>query len=119
MRRKKRNRNRIGERNKGRKAGEKGRKKLEDKKGGGKRSVKEGNKRREEKKRVIGKNWALPGIEPMPGLSVLPRPFKRSGPLSFHYFKRSDRYPSTKAKIMLRMCKQDSCLKPSAAFSKS
>ena len=54
MKRKKRNRNRIGERNKGRKAGGKGEEENRGQKRRGKRSVQEGNKRREEKKRVIG-----------------------------------------------------------------
>ena len=34
----------------------------------GKKKCKRGGKRREEKKGVIGKKWALPGTEPIPGL---------------------------------------------------
>ena len=56
MKRKKRNRNRIGERNKGRKAWGKGEEEIRGQKRRGKRSVQEGNKRREEKKKSDRKN---------------------------------------------------------------
>ena len=55
----------------GRKAGGKGRKKLEeDKKGGEKKSTKEGKKKGRKEKKDRKKNWDLVGIEPMPGLNI-------------------------------------------------
>ena len=47
-----------------------GRNKLEEDKKERKKKYETVGIRREEKKRVIGKKWALPGIEPMPGLKV-------------------------------------------------